>query len=370
MNILSHVYLANNFGDDLFLKILLERYPNVDFKFLHYQNHYPLIENYANASIILVPKLGRFHFAFARFISSEFAFKLYFKKLKNILNKESKTCDGFLILGGSLFMEGKKEYFKKQFYNIVYEMFKNKPKFIIGSNFGPYRNENYKLFFKSIFSKSNDVCLRDLFSYKLFSDITTVRYSPDAVFELRPISHYKEKKSVGFIPISLRNRPELSKHEDLYNNFFAQLMLKFLENEYNVSIYSFCENEGDSEAVNNIIKLLGDYKKEVNIVIYNGYNMQDFLSHFSRNTYLVCSRFHSMILGLINQQNIFPITYSNKMNNVLDDINFTGQYTTISELDSLKIENVYNTTLNNQFDVFPFLASSDYQFRILDNYLR
>lgn len=371
MNILVHMYLANNLGDDLFLKVLLERYPNIEFKFLHDHKKYYIIDRYSNASIVLIPKLNRFHFAFARFFNTKMAFKLYFKKITQILNKERKSSDGFLILGGSLFMEGKNEYFKKQFYNIVYDVFENKQKFIIGSNFGPYRNEDYKLFFKSIFSNSTDVCFRDIYSYKLFSEIPTVRYSPDAVFELRPISHYKEKKSVGFIPISLRNRPELSKHEDLYNNFFAQLMLKFLENEYNVSIYSFCENEGDIEAVSNILKLLGDrMSRSVNIVNYNGENIEKFLSHFSNDNYLVCSRFHSMILGLINQQNIYPVTYSKKMNNVLEDIHFTGEYTSISELSSLNVENVYNKILDNEFDVSHFLASNDNQFRILDNYLR
>jgi len=371
MTVLVHMYLANNLGDDLFIKLLLERYPNVEFKFLHDNRKYSIIDRYSNASLVLIPKLNRFHFGFARFLNAKVAFKLYFKQIKQILNKESKSSDGFLILGGSLFMEGKKEYFKKQFYNIVYDVFKNKPKFIIGSNFGPYRNENYRLFFKTIFSKSTDVCLRDVDSYKLFSDITTVRYSPDAVFELRPLSHYKKKKSVGFIPISLRNRPELSKYEDLYNNFFAQLMLKFLENEYNVSIYSFCEKEGDIEAVSNIIKLLGDkMHRGVNIVNYNGENMEDFLFHFSSDNYLVCSRFHSMILGLINQQNIYPVTYSKKMNNVLEDIHFSGEYISISELCSLNVENVYNKILDNKFDVSHFLTSNDNQFRILDNYLR
>lgn len=371
MTVLVHMYLANNLGDDLFIKLLLERYPKVEFKFLHDNKKYSILDRYSNASIVLIPKLNRFHFAFARFFNAKVAFKLYFKQIKQILNKESKSSDGFLILGGSLFMEGKNEYSKKQFYNIIYDEFENKQKFIIGSNFGPYRNEDYKLFFRSIFSKSTDVCFRDIYSYKLFSEVATVRYSPDAVFELRPISHNKEKKSVGFIPISLKNRPELSEHEKSYNNFFAQLMLKFLENEYNVSLYSFCENEGDLEAVSNIMKLLGDkMDRGINIVNYNGENMEFFLSQLSNDSYLVCSRFHSMILGLINQQNIYPITYSKKMNNVLEDIHFTGEYTSISELSSLNVENVYNQILDNEFDVSHFLTSNDNQFRILDNYLR
>ncbi|MCQ4035404.1 polysaccharide pyruvyl transferase family protein [Kaistella montana] len=367
MKVLVHIYLADNLGDDLFAKILLERYPHVQFYFLHETDRYEFLESYENAHIIGLPKLGRINFAVSNYFSSKIAFFIYLKRLKNIFKKMEPSFSAFLVIGGSLFMEGKSEYLKKSFYNIVYDVFKKKPKFIIGGNFGPYRNKEYLEFFRKIFSSSTDVCFRDAYSYGLFPDISTVRLAPDVVFNIINEHVKKDPKKVGVVPISLTRRPALKEFSTIYNLFLSQLISKFSDHGYEVTMYAFCKSEGDEKAMEEIYSLAIS-KENIDIINYEGRKIDQFLHHFSTNSYVVTSRFHGMILGLIYGINTYPISYSRKLVNVLDDMNFTGSYKDIETLVSTNVDVAFDEILANHFNVQQYLEDKDNQFKILDSY--
>lgn len=367
MKVLVHIYLADNLGDDLFAKVLLERYPHIDFYFLHDSDSYEFLDNYDNAYIIKMPRLGRINFAVSNYYSPKLAFYKYLINFKKLITKIEPAFSAFLTLGGSLFMEGKNEYLKKSFYKIIYGHFSKKPKFIIGSNFGPFRTKDYSEFFRKIFSQSADVCFRDSYSYNLFSDIPTVRIAPDVVFNVEKQHCERNKKRIGFVPISLEKRSNLLAFAEIYNELFVKLINKFTKSGYEVILYAFCKSEGDEEAVERIYSLLAT-KDNVQIKNYESFKIDEFLLDFQENSYMVCSRFHGMILGLLYGINTFPISYSKKISNVLEDLNFTGKFKNIEKLQGYSVDEVFNNILLNNFNLQANIEAEGNQFKILDKY--
>ena len=50
--------------------------------------------------------------------------------------------------------------------------------------------------------------------------------------------------------------------------------------------------------------------------------------------YMICSRFHSVILSTIFRQKIFILSYSDKINNVINDLGFELPLINLSEIKS------------------------------------
>src|SRR5699024_6532530 len=88
------------------------------------------------------------------------AFNFILKKLKvnfSIINLIAKKCDGIIQIGGSIFMQSKKWHGKNKLEPLV----KDKPYFVLGANFGPYKEESFYLAHYDLFKEYTDICFRD-----------------------------------------------------------------------------------------------------------------------------------------------------------------------------------------------------------------
>ena len=151
------LYLNNNLGDDLFVKILTQRY----------KNHKKVKLKIKNLKII-----------------SGILFKIINKLLKLFTNSRI-TIDKILInrssitilLGGSMFIEGESgEYQELKGVNNYY---------IIGTNFGPHKTDLYLNKIKDIVKASKYTCFRDTKSYNLFEkECENTNVAPDIIFGL------------------------------------------------------------------------------------------------------------------------------------------------------------------------------------------
>jgi colanic acid/amylovoran biosynthesis protein len=367
--VLVSAYCSYNLGDDLFLKILFEKYPHVIFSILTNNKNYTLFERYKNVNIIETPNVKRIYWALSNYFKFTFVFKSHFRKLFKQLNSKENDFDSFLLIGGSVFMEIGSSHYKKEFFSLIYSLFINKPKFIIGANFGPYKSNNYKLFFKNIFEKSSDVCFRDKYSYLLFNDIKTVRYASDIVFQLNYRKQHKVKRSVGFSIIDVESRRSLSTFSYQYQQLHKMLIEAYIKDDYQVNLFSFCQTEGDMISIYKIIKTIKpELRYKIKVFNYDG-NIDSLLFEFSKNELVYCSRFHSMILALMNNQNIFPFVYSDKMTNVLSDMNFNGKYLRIENINISYVNEIRMQILSNTYDVSTYNNNSKIQFKILNKYL-
>lgn len=313
-------YARKNLGDDIFIKMLLERYSDVNFyiKIPDYDFVKNLDEEYKNLNVI---------------IGKDTDIELYHTNVEEY--------DGYVYIGGSIFMEGGKVYnLSEKFYDFV-KRCKNKniPFCYISSNYGPYKTQEYFDLSRKNFETCTDICFRDKYSYHLFQDIKNVRYAPDFIFNLNMPNLQKIENSVGISIIDLEIRENLKDKNENYYEFLKNNISNYIENGKTIYLYSFCKYEGDEKVVD---KLLNEFKdtKQVIRVKYDG-NINKFLELYTKMEYMICARFHSMILSLIANQKIYVLSYSKKIDNVIEDLNLNLpllHFTEIKENIKLKLD--------------------------------
>lgn len=324
--VLLFAYSKANFGDDLFVYILANKYPNVQF-YIHIK---------------------------------EEKYKKPFTGLKNVnfLETERDTrsvnineFNGYIYVGGSIFIES--EYSRhevSEFNCFIKECNKNnKPFFYITCNFGPYQTQEYLDLVKENFSLCKGVCVRDKASYEIFKEVPTVSYAPDMAFthSLDKIKQKKQLMHVGISVINLEIREKLREKTDIYNDYIKRIIIKYAKKGYKVSLISFCEFEEDKTAIDKIkLTLPEKYLKNVQEILYKG-DIQDFIKKYSRVNYMICTRFHSMILSIILKQKIYNLFYSKKQKNAGDDYELFKNMVDINDL-------TFETKLStNEFEKIP-----------------
>ena len=356
--ILINAYVNLNFGDDLFLKILFERYPEIQWVLPKGGSRYKhIFDKYSNVKI-------------KDSIAYKIKSRLNIKEKNTIINK----YDAGLYIGGSIFMQLPtwEEQLKERHRLIDSFNNKNKPYFILGSNFGPYKNERFVKEYINIFNKCEDVCFRDNYSYEIFKDYNNVRLAPDIVFQLKPTNVKKVKNSIGISLINLKERDgeSLERYNNIHNKKIKELVEYFIDKGKKITFFSFCENQGDLDAINDIIEIIDKkYHSNIEIVNYDG-NIDGFLVKFESMENIIGTRFHACILSQVFNQGLYPILYSNKTYNMLKDIGLDKQYTYIKDIQSIDPKNVLENIAENKITDKSIFKEAERQFEVLDKYVR
>ena len=337
MKIILQMYINENLGDDLFIDIIANKYPNTNFTI--YGIGYRMISSvykkkYKNVDIVPVSRLNN---------KINTICKVFFRRdiiLENIL----KEYDGIITLGGSVFIDSPLQFeaFKANVLADVriHALKVKKPTFVIGANFGPVYHDKFVEKYFEYFSNCINVCFRDTNSKVYYKELKNVVSSTDVVFNYKRKNVAIKNKTVGISIIDLNNssHSKISKYKKEYEENIIKVINDFISLGYGVKIYSFCNNQGDNTASYNIIENV-DSKKNVKIVEYQGMEIDEFVKDFASNEYIIATRFHSMILGLIHQQKVYPIVYDIKTQNVIDELKITN-YCTLDDIDKMKIDDI------------------------------
>lgn len=362
--VLIYAYTKLNLGDDLFIKILCNRYPNVKFYIFTIYQYSKSFNKIQNLTCYCVDRF------YIRWINN------IFKNLrisKDIFKKYiTLKVDSSVYIGGSIFMQlnDKWEYMIN---NDMKMKINNKPHFILGSNFGPYKNEKFFERYKEFFKECRDVCFRDKYSYELFKDLNNVRYASDIVFQGNKIYKPTTKSNnivISVIKPSIRDR--FKDYDEKYYDKISEVIEYFVKRGLNVILMSFCKFEGDEEAVEKIYnRIKSEDKLKVDKYFYRG-DIKESLKIIGESRYVIATRFHAMILGLVYNKPVYPIIYSEKMTNVLNDINFNGNIMELQLIEELKVECVNESlkSLEDEIrDIRIQIKDSEKHFKILDKCL-
>lgn len=209
--------------------------------------------------------------------------------------------------------------------------------YILGCNFGPYTDEKFYIENKEQLKKAKQISWRDKYSYELFKDIENSTYAPDVVFNL-DISNYEivddDYYIISVIDVDKEEDGTLQSVKLKYYNLIRRMMSLLQQESKKVVLFSFCENEGDTRAINEILE---DYqeKNEIEVFEYEKEGIERSLQLISRCSGIVASRYHAAILGFLFRKKVLPICYSDKLCNVLKDFNYLGE---IIDLRSLNEE--------------------------------
>lgn len=302
--IMVTAYADYNFGDDLFLRMLFNRYPRQRFVIFSSPRCLPFFEQFVNVEALdewTLPRkvmhrvdslLGRPH----------------------LRERVAASADAIVDIGGSRYIE---PWFPPQRPDGV------KPYFVIGSNYGPASSEEYLRECRERFSRCTDVCLRDQTSYALFADIPQVRHAPDIVFAL-PVDRAVPKEDVAVLSLIDLNNTEQTRaaircHHGEYVASMAALCRDFLRRGVTPVFAAFCTAQGDDVVAREVLSRLdGDERSRVRTVAYDG-DMDAIIALFQHARYVVGARFHAVVMGLLCGAEVLPISYSVKTSQMLDD---------------------------------------------------
>lgn len=315
-NIFLMAYVRKNLGDDLFIQMLTSKYKNYNF-FMNVDRttYIDCLQTIPNLTISFVDDMK-----------------------EALYNSDVSKYDAFVYIGGSIFIEPK----NKPLYFNNFDEFIDKckangvPFYYISCNFGPYSTQNYFDYSRKIFEACTDICFRDTYSYSLFKDINTVRYAPDFIFNYKAPGGELIKNSVGISVIDLKIRPNLNIQTDEYLNFLINNISNYLKQNKQVYLYSFCEYEGDESTINALLERFPN-ENNLHAVQYNG-DLDAFLALYSKMEYALCTRFHSFVLSSVCKQKIYVVSYSSKIDNVLEDLKL--------DLPVIHINDAKNAVLN------------------------
>lgn len=354
-------YFKKNLGDDLFVKIVSERYSDAKITMMVMPKYAGIYRNLKNVKVI--------KFTFLRRLIN---------KIRTFLGKDSyeislaKRSDLILEIGGSIFQQAivnevvtkrRQDYLKSGI-----------PTFVVGSNFGPTIDEGYISAYNKYFSQIRGVVFRDSHSLELFDGLNNVRLAPDVVFLLNPqlsLTNNKQKKIAVISVISVADKIIHKDTKDIqakYVSKMVNIITMLTLKDYQVILFGFSTPENDIKEAERIFKKLPEsIRYMVSVKAHDDINKS--LNILKSADILISSRFHSMILGWVLGIPQYVISYGAKTTDVINDL-FPEQF-------SVSVEEFSNTdtkTILQRFNTLPkdhltlLTDQADKQFAFVDNY--
>lgn len=362
-----HAYMAGNLGDDVMVRILCERYPNVTFLLFadaSYKERYKDIKNlkiYA-PSDRLVQKVDHL-------------VAKYKKAGKGMWKLLVKLSDVTVHIGGSVFVQHEDNF--KPAYDLDYDLrSRSKKMYVIGANFGPYTSKEYYDVYKELFKRYDGICFRDHYSKGMFETYENIKYAPDVVFNYKMPSDVKEEKEVLFSVIEMEARGgkySISQYGEEYYRTVAALADRYAEKGYKINMVSFCRMQGDESAIEKITSLMAEeHRDNVGKVLYDQ-NEKEVMNAFARAEIVVGTRFHSIILGWLAGKKVLPIVYDHKIRNILKDneIKLYLEMKELLDMDREKVNEIADQIAQGApFDASGLIDEAEVQFEALDKFLK
>jgi len=193
--------------------------------------------------------------------------------------------------------------------------------------------------------------------------------STDVVFAYPKVKTLKNTRSIGISVVDVKWRNDVKIYEDRYLEFLTKIIVDALNENYNVNLYSFCDSEGDLSICRRLRENLSYVctNTTINVINYSN-DIDDFVSSFCSNVFIVATRFHAVVLSILNNVPVFPIAYMNKIDNFLSDINFKGLHFSLHEKNEIDWNLNLGMLLNQKIEYDKLYENS--QFLMLDLILR
>lgn len=335
-----YAYLRNNLGDDLMVKILLERYKNLRF-------YYGEDGNIRNRSLLVLPnfldkehiyeRYGRWNHLVSILSFGSLPNAVFHHRFQKIL----KECIGSVYIGGSLFNSHQGESPEQRIAREKSQVSRT-PYFVVGCNFNPKESRSYIDAFREFFASVAGVSFRDRASYELFQELPNAQYASDVVFNL-DIRRYQGAEKNNTVLISVVDC-EQKQYQVSYTEVYETAIVKICEaailRGLTPVLMSFCKFEGDETAITRILdRTPGGIREQIRVYHYED-NIDEALSLYSRAQCVVATRFHAMILAMLFELPFFVVSYNDKVRHVLQDFQMDC-YCDMDTVKDLDGENVF-----------------------------
>jgi colanic acid/amylovoran biosynthesis protein len=350
-------YNDSNLGDDLFLEMLVRRYPKTNF-FIYVGDGKPPLNK-----------------TFRQYRNLHFADTSLSNKT---INSEMSKYSGLILIGGSVFQDLNYSLYRTNLgrYLIFRKLIKSGKKvFVLGSNLGPFNTLFGKLIVRLTLRQITHICVRESHSFELLEKwgISNRDYAPDMVFGYNFEPKEGLCRNPNMLGISIINTKLHSNARQDYIHKMAELVNAYLATSEDKSVRLFGFDggrENDEEVIDEVLQYV-NAKGRVRKIIYNEKILiMPYLDLFWECSFVLASRFHSMILAARFGIPFFSIIYSKKMSNVLSDLGYFDNsvlYGRVHELDVPKLVGGMQNNLNS-YSISPSVVSdSKKHFCGLDN---
>lgn len=374
-------FVKGNLGDDLFVDVLCRRYPNTRFVICGEKAYKRCFAEISNL----------------KYISSDtVVFKLLFKVIKTpawCVNKLILKCGGKkqfayfgceqllqllskenVLISGSVFMELQNKPFIMGAKQVSEQKYYRRKPYVIGCNFGPYYNEEYRKFYQECFRKAKQICFRERYSYKMFEG-ENIQWGADIVFSYSKdrIVLPEEKEYIAISVLNLnKDVSRDSESVERYVKGFADAIKSLLERGERVALVGFCNAQGDDAVIRDICERCANDKR---ILVYNypTMNYREMIGVLAGAKAIISTRYHGMILGWLFGKRVLPIVYSSKMKHVIDDVNSEMPVCSLDdkEFSYYKLLDAYDRMLKEPYkiDIEGLVRSAQTHFEKLDKQL-
>lgn len=344
MKVYLFACIEKNIGDDLFVKLLCERYPHIDF----------IISDQARyGSLAEIPNL---HFSknlskrmWAMSLNPRHPVK---KLVANLLNAfytlTTPKREIAVNIVGNAFKN--MEYTGDDQSRWIRSRIKLAKRFyLISTNFGPYTDERWKTDFDAIFPQMADVCFRDEYSYHLFRHLPNVRFAPDAIIsmgEQQKAASPEKRVVISLIDCAFSARSvALQQASKTYEAKMVEVARKFLSEGYRVSFLN-SNTEQDRPACDRILSELDS--SNVDVLDYDG-RLDKVFELYQTATCVVATRLHTIVLAWLYRLPVVPVVYDIKVENLLCSCGFTADRYDIKNLESVSGEDIFASMNNYDF---------------------
>lgn len=355
--ILVHAYWQQNLGDDLFVRALCDRYPDVLFLGSCRKSKAAAFADVANFRRIPTS---------TKLMSLAKRLSVSWRPNRWLQRQVERRVDAVVNIGGSIFIES--EDWQGRMSQMRERFAPSHPSFVIGANVGPSSDPRYLSFVRELLADTLDVCVRDRESQALLS-MPNCRYAPDVLLALRsPITTPQPIAVISVI--DLQGRPQLATQSSAYDAKLIELAKEANRRGMKAVFMSFCVSEGDHRVFQRLSPSLQREGIDASHHIYVG-NTDESLGMLAAANIIIATRFHALILAWLFNKPVLPIAYSTKTENVIRDYGYRGHWVSVSDIESLSVGESINAIMSRErLPTDPLRQLAETQFAGLDAFLR
>ena len=343
-------FIKGNLGDDLFVHVLCNRYPNTHFWLCGEHRFRRNFASLSNLSYVSTDK-GFIKWFFRFLYVVPFCINQVLKRTGKREAFSKYTCFDLIsrhsrcniLISGSIFMElGTEEFYVSPYYKKEEKYYGRKP-YVMGCNFGPFHSGGYLEFYRKCFQKAVSVSFRDNYSGAMFPG-GNIRVAPDILFAY-PVERAIAPTLKNYVLISVINllKDEVGNTDvaDEYEKMMENIVSRLLADKKQVVLMGFCREQQDDRVID---RLAADKKDNplLHIVNYPDISVHEAAGYFIGADYVIASRYHAMILGWLFRKKVFPICYGEKMLHVIEDFMPGSPFLLVEDIGKFDIQRIWD----------------------------
>lgn len=223
--------------------------------------------------------------------------------------------------------------------------------YIIGCNTGPFTNRLTRFFVQLEIKSCDGISVRDHASYQFiqngFTRDVPIIQADDLVLEYA--ARYGNGCRDGALGISVMIPSGMSAAAAGIIHAYADICNQYIQKTHR-KVKLLCYNSGTQDDVSAAKAVLAQcqFPESVRIAAYEDGNYEEIIQETSLCDRIVAVRFHSMIMAFGTGVPIWPVAYSNKMQNVLEDMGQNGCSITMAEFAKGSYKKLLDDILNDR----------------------